>query len=70
MCLFKAPSVPAAPELPEEPQEAKQPDAAAVRTAVSRRVGDRISSGTRTILTSGEGVTDFAPTEKKTLLGQ
>lgn len=48
----------------------KQPDGAAVRTATGRRTMDRIKAGGDTVLTSGSGVSSFAPTEKKTLLGQ
>lgn len=52
-----------------ERQSASPPDNAAVASA-GRRVGDRIRAGVDTILTSGQGVTSFAPTMKKTLLGQ
>lgn len=68
MCLV--PDMPAAPQMPAETQAMKQPDAGAVRSSVSRRVGDRMRSGTDTILTSGSGVTAYAPTANKTLLGQ
>lgn len=56
--------------MPPEPAQMKQPDAGAVRTTTGRRTEDRVRSGTSTILTSGSGVTDFAETGKKTLLGQ
>lgn len=69
MCMFNSPS-PQAPQLPPERAQMRYPDAAAVRDAVGRRTEDRIKAGADTILTSGSGVTDFAPTEKKTLLGQ
>jgi len=70
MCIFPSASTPAAPQLPPETQAMKLPDAAAVKTATGRRTEDRIRAGADTILTSGSGVTSFAPTEKKTLLGQ
>jgi hypothetical protein len=70
MCMFNKPKQQAAPELPPEPAQAKQPDAAAVKTAAGRRTEDRVRSGTKTIITGGSGVTEFADTEKKTLLGQ
>ncbi|OWV77625.1 hypothetical protein CO670_17155 [Rhizobium sp. J15] len=70
MCLFSKPSQPDPPALPPEPAQLKQPDGAAVRTAVARRTEDRVRSRPDTILTSPGGVTTTAPTEKKTLLGQ
>lgn len=70
MCLFSKPSTPPPPVMPPEPAQMKQPDAGAVRTTTGRRTEDRVRSGTSTILTSGSGVTDFAETGKKTLLGQ
>lgn len=69
MCLFNQ-QTPEAPELPPEPAQMKQPDGAAVRTATGRRTQDRMRAGANTILTSGSGVSSFAPTENKTLLGQ
>jgi len=68
MCLFNQ-QTPQAPTLPPEQAQMKYPDAAAVRDAVGRRTQDRIKAGADTVLTSGSGVTSFAPTEKKTLLG-
>lgn len=70
MCLFPTVPTPNAPQLPAETAAMKAPDAGAVRTAAGRRTGDRFRSGADTILTSGSGVMDMAPTEKKTLLGQ
>lgn len=68
MCLV--PDIPK-PQLPEETQAMKEPDGAAVRDAVSRRMGDKArSSSANTILTSGSGVSATAPTQAKTLLGQ
>lgn len=67
MCLV--PDIPK-PELPPETQAMQQPDGAAVRSSAGRRTGDRIRSSASTILTSGSGVSETAPTEKKTLLGQ
>jgi hypothetical protein len=58
------------PQLPPETAKMKQPDAGAVRSSASRRTEDQLRSASDTILTSGSGVTTFAPTEKKTLLGQ
>lgn len=69
MCLFPTPTM-NAPNLPPESAAMKAPDAGAARTAAGRRTGDRVRGGTDTILTSGSGVMDMAPTEKKTLLGQ
>jgi len=57
------------PVLPPETAAMRMPDSAAVITAQGRRASDRVRSGARTILTSGSGVSEFAPTEKKTLLG-
>lgn len=69
MCLFNQ-QTPPPPTLPPEPAKMQQPDGAAVKSATGRRTMDRIRAGTQTILTGGDGVTDAAPTEKKTLLGQ
>lgn len=68
MCIM--PNMPAAPVLPPETQAMKQPDGEGVRSSTSRRVSDRMKSGSNTILTSGSGVSSAAPTERKTLLGQ
>jgi hypothetical protein len=57
------------PTLPPETAAMRQPDMGAVKTAAGRRASDSVKSGAKTILTSGSGVTEFAPTEKKTLLG-
>lgn len=70
MCMFSSPKSPAPPVLPPETAQMKQPDAGAVRSATGRRTMDRYRGGADTILTSGSGVSDSAPTEKKTLLGQ
>jgi len=70
MCLFSSPDPAPPPAMPPEPAQMKQPDAGAVRTATGRRTQDRVRGGAKTVLTSGSGVTDFATTEKKTLLGQ
>lgn len=70
MCLFPSPKTPDAPVLPPEPQQAKAPDAGAVRSTTGRRTMDRMRAGSNTILTSGSGVTQAAPTQGKTLLGQ
>ena len=67
--MFSQPDMPAV-EVPPETAQMKQPDGGAVRTATGRRTSDRIRAGTDTILTGGSGVTDAAPTGKKTLLGQ
>lgn len=68
MCLFNVPK-PADPVLPPERAQMREPDAGAVRDSVGRRVTDRMRAATNTILTSGRGVSEDAPTEKKTLLG-
>jgi hypothetical protein len=69
MCLIQTPDMPN-PQLPAETAAMKAPDGDAVRSATGRRNTDRLRSGSQTILTSGSGVMDAAPTEKKTLLGQ
>lgn len=70
MCMFSTPPTPDAPTMPKEPAQAKAPDGGAARSTAGRRTQDRIRAGTQTVLTSGSGVTQSAPTEKKTLLGQ
>lgn len=71
MCVIpRQPEQPKAPELPPEPAAMRMPDGNTVRTSMGRRVSDQVRTGAQTILTSGSGVTSFAPTEKKTLLGQ
>lgn len=74
MCIFGggggAQQQQADPVLPPESAAMRQPDAAAFKTAAGRRASDKVKSGAKTILTSGSGVAEFAPTEKKTLLGQ
>ena len=57
------------PQMPKEYAAQRMPDGSAVKTASGRRASDRVRSGSNTILTSGSGVTQLAPTEKKTLLG-
>jgi len=69
MCFFPS-STAATPTLPDEPAQANAPDAGAVKDSKSRRVEDTMRSTASTILTSGSGVDTFAPTSKKTLLGQ
>lgn len=69
MCVFGQ-NTPAAPQLPKEAASMRQPDGGAVRTNTGRRTADRLRAGADTILTSGAGVTNAAPTDKKTLLGQ
>ena len=84
MCM-RAPQAPAPPPLPPQmyapppaaaaaaPQAAaaKSPDRSAdPRDARGSRATDRMRSATRTILTSGSGVTMMGDTDKKTLLGQ
>jgi hypothetical protein len=68
MCLFKTPK-PKDPVLPPEPAQMREPDAGAVRDGVGRRTTDRMRAAAQTVLTSGSGVTNNAPTQKKTLLG-
>jgi hypothetical protein len=68
MCIFLTPSMPT-PQAPEMPAQAKQPDAGAVRDAVSRRTQDRLRAGANTILSGGNDY-GTAPTSSKTLLGQ
>lgn len=68
MCLV--PDIPS-PQLPAETQAMQDPDGAATRSSVTRRMGDKArSTSANTILTSGSGVTAAAPTQAKTLLGQ
>lgn len=69
MCLIQTPDVPT-PTAPKETAAMRAPDGAVVRSNASRRTEDRIRAGADTVLTSGSGVTDFAQTQKKTLLGQ
>lgn len=69
MCMFSQPAM-QPPELPPEPQQAKQPNASEARRSVSPRITDRLRAGMSTILTSGSGISRFAPTMAKTLLGQ
>ena len=68
MCLVKTPKQ-KDPVLPPERAQMRDPDAGAVRSTTGRRATDRMRSAAQTILTSGEGVTSAAATEKKTLLG-
>lgn len=68
MCIAK-PETPKPPKMPKPTQAMKMPDLGAVKSAVARRLSDQVGARTPTILTSGSGVTDFAATEKKTLLG-
>ncbi|MDW9880496.1 hypothetical protein GOC60_14670 [Sinorhizobium meliloti] len=68
MCMFSQPDTPEV-AMPKEPAQMKSPDGEAVRSNTSRRTMDRMRAGTQTILTSGSGVTQAAPTGK-TLLGQ
>lgn len=73
MCLFGSSGGQqqnADPTLPPETAAMRQPDMGAVKTAAGRRASDAVKSGAKTILTSGSGVQEFAPTERKTLLGQ
>lgn len=58
------------PVLPPESAQMRSPDAGAARSSAARRTMDRVMSGAKTVLTSGQGVTQSAPTEKKVLLGQ
>lgn len=68
MCLFNQPKT-KDPVLPPEPAQMRDPDAGAVRDTTGRRTTDRMRAASKTILTSGEGVTSAAATDKKTLLG-
>ena len=67
----------AAPVLPPETANQQSPDGGVVKSSAERRTASRVSGAfggfggnVPTILTSAKGVTSFAPTEKKTLLGQ
>jgi hypothetical protein len=46
----------------------QQPDGAAIKSASQRRAGERTATRSPTILTSGRGVTQNAPTTKKGLV--
>lgn len=70
MCIFGGNTAQADPVLPPETAAMRNPDSGAIKTAAGRRASDAVQSGSKTILTSGSGVTAMAPTEKKTLLGQ
>lgn len=65
--MFNTPT-PTAPQLPTETAKTKAPDGGA--GGAVRRTTDRLRSGASTILTSGSGVLNAAPTGMKTLLGQ
>ncbi len=67
MCM-PTPKIPD-PKMPTEYQQQRAPDAGAVKSTTGRRTLDKMRSASSTILTSGSGVTQTAPTEKKTLLG-
>lgn len=69
MCMFGSPNIPAPKEIPER-QAARSPDAGAVRSTAGRRTQDRARAGASTILTSGSGLSQTAPTQGATLLGQ
>lgn len=68
MCSFSQPDIPAPKEIPER-QAARLPDGVTAKSTAGRRVEDRARSGANTILTSGSGVLNSAPTQAKTLLG-
>ena len=68
MCDF-TPDIPNPAPVTERAQT-QLPDGASARTATGRRTMDRVRAGQNTILTSGSGVMNSAPTEGKTLLGQ
>lgn len=69
MCMFNTPDIPdPAPVI--ERSSSRLPDGQTATGAAGRRTQDRIRAGSNTILTSGSGVTDTAPTAGKTLLGQ
>ncbi|RCL00931.1 MAG: hypothetical protein JSC189_001024 [Candidatus Tokpelaia sp. JSC189] len=68
MCMFGGSKMPVMIGAPQIPQAAKLPDFGA-GIAVRRKMKERLR-GFRTILTSGRGVSDFAPIANKTLLGQ
>ena len=67
MCMPKTPKMPEV-VLPPERAQMRNPSRADTEGA-GDRTRDRVRAGTRTILTSGSGVTDSAQTGKKTLLG-
>lgn len=69
MCMFSKPPKPDDPAMPPEYAQSRLPDGGQVRDDVGTRTRDRMRAATSTILTSGSGVTNTAPTEKKTLLG-
>ena len=69
MCMMKTPK-PKDPVMPPEYAAQRAPDGEVVRDTASRRVKDNMRSRARTILTSSSGVTEAAPTQMKTLLGQ
>lgn len=69
MC-FASPPKPKDPAMPVEYAAQKSPDGGAARDAVTGRQQDKTRAAANTVLTSGSGVLDAAPTAKKTLLGQ
>lgn len=68
--LFKAPSMPAAPvyEPPVEPPSAED-EARAQQAAEDERRRQAKRKGRRSTILTGTGLSEEAPTEKKTLLG-
>jgi hypothetical protein len=66
--MFSAPKTDT-PQLPTEVAQMKQPDNADAASA-GAKAKDQLRARASTILTSGSGVTENAPTGKKTLLGQ
>ena len=68
MCMFSTPKT-ETPQLPTEVAQMKQPDNSDA-AAAGEKAKDQLRARANTILTSGSGVTEAAPTGKKTLLGQ
>lgn len=68
MCMFKQPDM-KSPEAPAERAAQRMPDGS-TGDGAARRQTDRLRAGAQTLLTSPQGVSNLAPTGKKTLLGQ
>ena len=64
MCIAKSPKAPPPPPKPPTPEDA------ALAGERERERRQRARGFSSTILTSGLGVSDFAPVAQKTLLGQ
>lgn len=58
------------PPLPAQTARSRYPDRGEIERDARRTVTDRARARASSILTSGSGVSEFAPTAGKSLLGQ